>query len=383
MYFCIPTGTDAPIYYWPIATVGLIVVNSLAFFLTGNVEPFINQFGIINPLQWLTSLFMHADFSHLLGNMIFLWTFGIIVEGKIGWWKFLLIYLAIGIIESAIGQLMMLGSAGGSLGASAAIYGLLAVCVVWAPENNLQLTYGGVFFFRPFWGSCEISLLIIGFLYIAGDFFWTAMTHLQMSSYLCHFMGAVIGSTVGVAMLKMRRVDCEGFDLLSRMNGTFGEKPLPTLAQEKALKTQRDELNKELVAEKEKLNLYIDQGHYEMAYVKLRQLKKKDPKSNLSTELHWQLIGGLLKKKKFEISLSQMEDFMDQNPQHKNTVLLNMAKVYTHHLNQPRNTISTLGRIDASTLTAKQKSSALRIQEHAFEEIKSGSLDVNSLEFKD
>ena len=48
----------------------------------------------IHPLQWLTNIFLHAGFFHLVGNMIFLWTFGFVVEGKLGWLPFTALYLA-------------------------------------------------------------------------------------------------------------------------------------------------------------------------------------------------------------------------------------------------------------------------------------------------
>jgi membrane associated rhomboid family serine protease len=61
------------------------------------------QYGAgLKPWQWMTSIFMHAGIGHLLGNMIFLWAFGLIVEGKIGWLPFTLLYLAIGCGQSAL-----------------------------------------------------------------------------------------------------------------------------------------------------------------------------------------------------------------------------------------------------------------------------------------
>ena len=52
------------------------------------------EFGKFRPWQWLTANYMHADIFHLLGNMFVLWGFGLVVEGKVGWWRFLLIYNA-------------------------------------------------------------------------------------------------------------------------------------------------------------------------------------------------------------------------------------------------------------------------------------------------
>ena len=71
-----------------------------------------------------------------VGNMIFLWVFGIIVEGKLGWWAFMLAFLGIGGVESAA----LSSSAPSDTRAHArrlgAIYGLLAMCMVWAPKTR-------------------------------------------------------------------------------------------------------------------------------------------------------------------------------------------------------------------------------------------------------
>ena len=119
----IPYSTDAPLYHLPIATVSLIVVNTLVFIPLATLEPEQVQAYVVpwilshgdglHPLQWLTSNFIHGGFLHLLGNMFSLWAFGLVVEGKIGWWRFLAVYFGIGIVQCGIEQVLALGAAGG------------------------------------------------------------------------------------------------------------------------------------------------------------------------------------------------------------------------------------------------------------------------------
>ncbi len=103
--FFFPYSTDAPIYYWPIATVCLMLANIGAYIgvVTGKFSPMENwllSFGAgLHPQEWLSSIFMHASPMHLVGNLLFLWLFGLIVEGKLGWFKFLACYLAIGMVQ--------------------------------------------------------------------------------------------------------------------------------------------------------------------------------------------------------------------------------------------------------------------------------------------
>lgn len=109
----LPYSTDAPIYYFPWMTIVLIVVNCCTFALTGMglySDGWLLQYGNgLHPVEWLAYNFLHFGPVHLLGNMFFLWAFGIVVEGKLGWWKFLAIYLGVGIVGGLVIQVAMLG----------------------------------------------------------------------------------------------------------------------------------------------------------------------------------------------------------------------------------------------------------------------------------
>src|SRR5687768_12562559 len=102
----IPYNTDAPVYYLPFATVGLIALNVVIFFgvAVGNLGPFEDwmlTYGAgLHPDEWFRAMFMHGGIGHLFGNMVFLWVFGLVTEGKLGWWKFLACYIAIGAGQS-------------------------------------------------------------------------------------------------------------------------------------------------------------------------------------------------------------------------------------------------------------------------------------------
>ena len=86
----------------------------------------------LHPVQWLTANFVHGSLSHLAGNMFALWTFGLIVEGKLGWWKTLLLFLGLGCAEYGIVQYVMLGSpARHCLGASGIIFAFMAMSLIW------------------------------------------------------------------------------------------------------------------------------------------------------------------------------------------------------------------------------------------------------------
>src|SRR5262245_52797157 len=220
----IPWNTDAPIYYFPWATLGLIAVNTavLGWLFAGDfderqVENLLLVYGEgLHPLQWVTSAFIHAGIGHLVGNMMFLWPFGLVVEGKLGWWKFLLVYFGLGIVQNAAEQSMSFWfSEGSSCGASAIIFGIMTMALVWAPENEMNCV--GWFWFRPF--TFDIRILWLALLFIGEQILLVTLTGFRVSSALFRALGALLGFGLGLVMLKMSWVDCEGWDLLSVMAG--------------------------------------------------------------------------------------------------------------------------------------------------------------------
>jgi membrane associated rhomboid family serine protease len=224
----VPLTTDAPIYHWPRATVGLIVANVAVFVAEMTAtdrsvfEPYLLATGQgLHPLQWLTHNFLHADILHLVGNMIFLWAYGIVVEGKIGWLPFLLVYLGIGTAHGAVIQAAYLGASepGVVLGASAIIFGLMAMAMIWAPVNDLTCFYFVMFGFRIFTNIRQIPIWVFALLQIVLQIGgMTAAWVLRgdpMSSGLLHLSGLLWGLVVGIAMVKLGLVDCEGYDVFS------------------------------------------------------------------------------------------------------------------------------------------------------------------------
>lgn len=111
----IPLNTDAPLYHYPFGTIGLIVANLGCFALTGfgtdsaALEPWALQYGEgLSPVQWCSSAFAHAGVMHILGNMFFLWGFGLVVEGKLGWRKFVPLYLLLAMLGGAAVDILTL-----------------------------------------------------------------------------------------------------------------------------------------------------------------------------------------------------------------------------------------------------------------------------------
>lgn len=226
----IPYATDAPIYHWPRATLGVIIANVAIYVLSMSVppetvRPWLMELGTgLHPLQWLTHNFLHADPLHLLFNMVFLWSYGIIVEGKVGWLPFLLTYIAIGICHGAAIQAAYSSVETTSyvLGASGIIFGLMAICMVWAPVNDISCFFLFMVGFRIITNTIEVPIYAFALFQLGLEgvsmLFQTMLRGDPMSSALLHISGSFWGLLAGVALLKTGRVDCEGWDVFSLMD---------------------------------------------------------------------------------------------------------------------------------------------------------------------
>lgn len=89
--------------------------------------------------NFVSSMFMHGDFAHIFGNMLFLWIFGDNIENRIGHIRFAIFYLICG-IAAALGQILVdSGSIIPMLGASGAISGVLGGYVLLFPTNRVRV----------------------------------------------------------------------------------------------------------------------------------------------------------------------------------------------------------------------------------------------------
>lgn len=89
--------------------------------------------------NFLTSMFMHGNLAHLLGNMLFLWVFGDNIENRIGHFRYILFYLICGFFAAIAQVLTDINSVVPMLGASGAISGVLGGYMVLFPKNRVYV----------------------------------------------------------------------------------------------------------------------------------------------------------------------------------------------------------------------------------------------------
>ncbi len=115
------------------------------------VMPVFNQFGQVAQAvklpevgphpQWITiftSMFMHGGLLHIGGNMLFLWIFGNNIEDAVGHVKFLLFYLACGVLAALAHIYSNPNSVIPTVGASGAIAGVLGAYIYLYPTNKVR-----------------------------------------------------------------------------------------------------------------------------------------------------------------------------------------------------------------------------------------------------
>ena len=90
-------------------------------------------------LTLFSSMFMHASWAHIIGNMLYLWIFGDNIEDRIGSGKFLVFYLLCGLAASAAHIMFGPESVIPSLGASGAIAGVLGAYLVLFPKRSVKV----------------------------------------------------------------------------------------------------------------------------------------------------------------------------------------------------------------------------------------------------
>jgi len=186
---------------FPVVTYALIALNVLFFLVELNGgDSFIQQWSLV-PRRFLanpagdfptifTSMFMHAGWLHLLGNMLYLWIFGDNVEDSFGHAKFLIFYLLCGIAATFAQLVFTATSSVPNLGASGAIAGVLGAYIVMFPRGQVRVMMGRGIIPMP-------ALVVIGFWivlqFVSGIGSISQSAETGGVAYMAHIGGFIAG----------------------------------------------------------------------------------------------------------------------------------------------------------------------------------------------
>lgn len=218
MFVLLPVGVNYQTNRLPIVTFVIMGINvlvylaGLPFELRGDEESmnwiYENLWLIPASSSWyayFTSMFVHAGFFHLLGNMIYLFLFGSCVEDFIGWWKFLLFYLLGGLVAAythIAASPDHFASEIGLGGASGAVTACIAGFLILFHRLEIEFKYFGWFFFRIFSGEFSLAAWIVISFWFAKDLLFAALTMAsETTGGGVAFAAHVGGFLAGLAMI--------------------------------------------------------------------------------------------------------------------------------------------------------------------------------------
>jgi len=192
-----PLGDENPRRILPIVTWSLIAANALVFvwevFTPLSMEFIVYRYGFIPAmginLRLLTSMFLHADITHIGGNMLYLWVFGDNIEDACGHVSFLLFYLLSGVAGSLTMLLIEPMSTIPAIGASGAISGILGAYILLYPHARIRTIVLAFIFIRfirlP-------AYILIGFWFLLQFYYGVAGVTTGVA-YWAHIGGFVAG----------------------------------------------------------------------------------------------------------------------------------------------------------------------------------------------
>jgi len=214
----IPIRDRNPSATFPYVTIGIIIINVFFFLyelsLGSGLDKFIMKFGVV-PLRvsyysqvpdltfistffpFISSMFLHGGFVHLIGNMWFLWIFGDNIEDKLGHFKYLVFFILCGIIASSVHIFFNSQSNVPCIGASGAIAGVLGAYMVTFPRARV-VTIVPLFIFIQ---VIELpAIVVLGFWFVIqffnGAISITASTSGAGVAWWAHIGGFAAGITL-------------------------------------------------------------------------------------------------------------------------------------------------------------------------------------------
>ena len=188
-----------------LVTATLVVVNVLVFLVeVAGGDAFVNQWALIpadivagrHLITIVTAMFMHASWSHIIGNMVFLWAFGPEIEDSMGRGRYLAFYLLGGLAATAGQVVASPGSTVPNLGASGAIAAVMGAFLVTYPRDRIRAAL--IFFVFVRITFIPAALLIgVWFLTQLLSVGAVATTETGGVAYVAHVSGLVFGAVTG------------------------------------------------------------------------------------------------------------------------------------------------------------------------------------------
>jgi membrane associated rhomboid family serine protease len=189
----------------PVITTFIIAVNLIVFVmeLTGG-DAFVSRWSAIpahitsghDYITVLTAMFMHASWSHIIGNMVFLWAFGPEIEDAMGRARYLIFYLLGGLVAMLAQVFVDPGSTVPNLGASGAIAAVMGAFIVTYPRDRIKSLLVIFVFVRVTFIPAAL-LIGVWFLIQLVSLGTVAQSQTGGVAYVAHIAGMLFGALLG------------------------------------------------------------------------------------------------------------------------------------------------------------------------------------------
>ena len=196
----LPLSDDLRRERFPVVTVSIIALCVAIFLLAPDVG-FYDTFGAVPADLWrvgtITSMFLHANIVHLVGNMFFLWLFGDNVEDRLGRIGFLIFYVSSGIVAVLLHTVFNRGSEVPCIGASGAVSGVMGAYCVLFPSARITTFFVYRVIYIP-------AVLYLGLWFVL-QLHWALLSTTGVGSniaFFAHVGGFAFGAGLAQAMKK-------------------------------------------------------------------------------------------------------------------------------------------------------------------------------------
>jgi len=145
-----------------------------------------------------TSMFVHSGFLHIFGNMLIFFFIGMAFEQRIGWSKFLIIYLITGVGGALTHSILNLGSLTPLVGASGAIFGIMGAFAFSYPNDEvvMPIPLGFIMVFR------RIRVVFAVLIFAALETFIVLIGTQDNTAHFAHLGGLISGVILAALLLK-------------------------------------------------------------------------------------------------------------------------------------------------------------------------------------
>jgi hypothetical protein len=226
----------------------------------------------------------------------------------------------------------------------------------------------------------EMQVAWFAALYVGIDVAMTLLLGAGAAGSVAHLMGAAMGFGVGLALLKAGVVDCQDYDLLSVLSGTYGVDKEKKREERKAAESKIDvesRRDEQALEARRKFDAYLQIDKPEEALAVRARAEHMGRPLELDRQELLRLITGLHKHKLWAKSAPVMAELLERFPQDSQAVRIKLAQICLMELEKPNRAMELLEGLDGAALPPAHEELRKKISAVARKQIAEGAVEVD------